>query len=212
MIKNSEDQKPSGNMELPGQAPACDSECGCHKAAPTSRIRWILGAIILVVVAGLVVRATMKNNGGAIDQSASGFGAVPIAEQTPGLITQVGNEISAFSDLNTVAADTNAVFVFLPGKNGTDTPPTTQMQGAEQTLKAKGIKVSSFTLKPGSRDYDAIVAQMPVPGIVVMVKGAGMNAVSGDITETKLIQAFVAASSAGGCGPASGGCGPSGCK
>jgi len=42
-----------------------------------------------------------------------------------------------------------------------------------------------------------------------MVKGRGMSAVSGEINETKLVQAFVTASRPSGCGPA--GCGPTGC-
>jgi len=84
------------------------------------------------------------------------------------------------------------------------------MRSAAKTIEAQGQKIGLFTLKTGSPDYEKIVAQMPVPAVLAMVKGGGMIPVSGDITETKLIQGFVAASSAGGCGPS--GCGPSGCK
>jgi hypothetical protein len=69
-----------------------------------------------------------------------------------------------------------------------------------------------FALKSDSTDYVPITAQMKGPGVLAMVKGGGMSAATGEITETKLVQAYVAASSAGGCGPSSGGCGPSGCK
>jgi hypothetical protein len=221
MADNNENQNPTGNVELPAQTqrspdnfgaqtPACGAECACHTAKPTSRIRWIVGAVILVFVAVLVVRAVVKNNGGSVSASADGFTNNLTAKQTPEPLTQVGNEISSFADLNTAAADTNAVFIFLPGKNGPGAPPTTQMQNAVQTLKTKGIKVSIFTLKTNSLDYNQITTQMPVPGIVVAVKGGGMIPVSGDITETKLIQAFVTAMNAGGgCGT---GCAPSGCK
>jgi hypothetical protein len=127
--------------------------------------------------------------------------------------TVVGKAISGFADLNKLAADTTAVFVFLPGKTpDAGKAPTAQMQGAARTIEAQGKKVGLFTLKTGSRDYDQIAAQVSVPGVLALVKGRGMKAVEGEITETKLIQGFVAASSAGGCGPASGGCGPSGCK
>jgi hypothetical protein len=74
-------------------------------------------------------------------------------------------------------------------------------------------KVGVFTLKTDSRDYAQVALQIAVPGTIAMVKGRGMAPVSGEITEAKLVQAFVSASSAGGgCGPSSGGCGPSGCK
>ena len=76
-------------------------------------------------------------------------------------------------------------------------------------LEGKGTKCALFTLKPGSADYDKIGKQMSVPGVVALVEGRGMSAVSGEITEAKLVQGFVAASSAGGCGPGAGaGCCP----
>jgi hypothetical protein len=49
-----------------------------------------------------------------------------------------------------------------------------------------------------------------VPGVLAMVKGRGMSAISGEITEDKLVQGYVAASRSGGCD--SGGCGSGGCK
>jgi hypothetical protein len=84
------------------------------------------------------------------------------------------------------------------------------MNGAVRTIESKaGKKCGLFTLKSGSPDYDQIAAQMSVPGVLAIVKGCGMSPISGDITEAKLVQGFVAASSAGGCGPSAGaGCCP----
>jgi len=203
MTENSENQNPAGNVESSAQTPSCGAECACHTAASPSRIRWIIGAVILVVVAVLAVRAVTKSNGAPVSASTDGFTNNLTANQTPWLLAQVGNEINSFSDLNNAAADTNAVFIFLPDKNSPGQPPTAQMQGAIKTLGAKGIKVGLFTLRTDSPDYTPISAQMPVPGVIVAVKGGRMSAVSGDITETKLIQAFVAASNAGGCAPGS---------
>jgi hypothetical protein len=122
----------------------------------------------------------------------------------------VGTNIASLSDLNTIAAANDAVFVYVPAKEGTSSnPPATAMQSAASRITSQGYKIGLFTLKAGTRDYDLLTAQMSVPGVLAAFKGRGMSATSGDITETKLIQAFVAASSAGGCGP--GGCGPAGC-
>jgi hypothetical protein len=82
------------------------------------------------------------------------------------------------------------------------------MKSAASRINSQGYKVALFTLETGSRDHAQLAAQMSVPGVLALVKGKGMSAVSGEVTETKLIQGFVAAS-AGGCGP--GGCGPAGC-
>ena len=71
------------------------------------------------------------------------------------------------------------------------------------------MKCGLFTLKPGSPDYEQIAKQMTVPGVLALVKGGGMSAVSGEVTEAKLLQGYVAAGSAGACGPgASPGCCP----
>jgi hypothetical protein len=83
------------------------------------------------------------------------------------------------------------------------------MKAAARTIEAKGIKCGLFTLKAGSADYDQIAKQMSVPGVLALVKGRGMSAVSGEVTEAKLLQGYVAASSASKCGPGAGaGCCP----
>jgi hypothetical protein len=119
----------------------------------------------------------------------------------------VVTSIGAIAELNTVATNLDAVFIFLPGKEGISVnPPLTPMQGAARTIEFKGLKCGLFTLKAGSRDYDQIAGQISLPGVLAMVKGRGMSAISGDITETKLVQGYLAASSAGGCAPGSGCC------
>jgi hypothetical protein len=124
-----------------------------------------------------------------------------------------GRSLASFADLNALAANTNAVFIFVPAKTAsTDDPPSAPMESAAKKIREQGYEVGLFSLEKDSRDYDRIATQMSVPGVVVMVKGKGMSAVSNEITESKLMQGFVTAFSAGGCGPSSGGCGPSGCR
>jgi hypothetical protein len=81
---------------------------------------------------------------------------------------------------------------------------------AEQKIKASGASLGLYTLQSSSPEYANIAAQVTPPCMLVMSKGRGMGAVSGEITETKILQAYVASSRAGGCGPS--GCGPVGCN
>ena len=121
----------------------------------------------------------------------------------------MGASIASLSDLNKVAAANDAVFVYLPARDGASSDsPEASMKSAASRIDSQGYKVGLFTLEAGSRDYTQLAAQMSVPGVLALVKGRGMSAVSGEITETKLIQGFIAAGSAA-CGP--GGCGPTGC-
>jgi hypothetical protein len=219
------DGKHANNMELlKQQASACGPGCGCHATGTPGKMRWVIGTIVLVAAGVMVVRAMIKTDGASTQAPATAF-ADPVASQTaagtginvtnpevaaPVTETSVGTTIGAFSELNTVAAKTDAVFIFLPEKDGTPgNPPSTPMKGAVRMIESQGKKCGLFTLKAGTRDYDQIAAQMTVPGVLAMVKGGGMSAVSGDITESKLVQGYVAASRAGGCGPSAGaGCCP----
>jgi len=237
MNTSNKDRQPDGNTEAPKQeAPACGPGCGCHAGGPSSRMRRIVGTFIIIAAGALVARALIKNNSYSAEkaasglQAASGFAALPTAAQAPApeagalpaAATNAAPEAPAtvavkalgtLAELNTVAADMAGVFVFLPGKN--DPPikaPLAPMRSAAKTIKAQGQKIGLFMLKTDSPDYAQLAAQMPVPGVLAMVKGRGMIPVSGDITSTKLIQGFVAASRGSGCGPASAGCGPAGCN
>jgi hypothetical protein len=169
-------------------------------------MRWVLGTIVLVAAGALVVRAVINNNGASAATPAAGFATTALTEQPTAPVSTTSDtvavkEIGAISELNTIATDMAGVFVFLPGKSETTAkPPTAQIRSAAQTIEPKGRgKIGIFTLKTNSRDYEQLTAQIAVPGVLAMVKGRGMSLVSGEITETKLVQAYVKASSAGGC-------------
>lgn len=212
------------NEQNDGQKQAsgtCGPGCNCG-ATGSGWWRVLVGGAVLLVAGVLVARAVMKDNGAAAVSASTGFAALPAPAQTPAAIaadnpatTDTIKEIAALAELNTVAGDAAGVFVFLPGTNEVSAKfPTAQLQGAVRTMapQLNGGKIGIYTLKAGSRDYAQVAAQIAVPGVLVMVKGRGMAPVTGEITETKLIQGFAAASSAGGCGPAASGCGPKGCK
>lgn len=199
-----------------------------------------IGIVILVVAGVLVARAVIKSNGAKVEPVAPNFAsvtgqtdaAVPsdgsdsaadtgnMAAPAAGVAavagsevvaTIAGKEIATLSELNQAAAETDAVFVYLPDqKEDADrAAPTSPLDGAVRTLKTQGVNAGIFTLTVGGPEYTQVAAQMKVPGVLAMVKGRGMVPVTGEITETKLIQGFVAASSAGGCGPSAGsGCCP----
>ena len=244
MNTTNEEPQATDNMELlKQQTGCCGTGCGCHSGGSSGKVRWVISAVVLLVAGVLVVRAMTKTDAVSAQPVAGTFAtpvaasaAVPIAASAtppvavsaapvqgvptaspsvtaPEVVTEL-TMIGAFAELNTVAAKSDAVFVYLLGKGETsgNAATTKAMQAAVRTLEARGTKCAIFTLKADSPDYANLGPQMALPGVLAMVKGKGMNAVSGEITETKLVQSYVAASSAGGCG--SGGCAPGapGCK
>lgn len=224
MSSSNEDPKPVDNMELLKQeASSCGVGCSCHSIGGRVSKRMILGVIVLCVAAALVVRAVVRTDATPIDQNAASFSSSMTTQTTPAdgpAATQpvgtpdvsAAKEITALSELNAQATAVDAVFVYVPGKDGAaGDPPVAAMKSAADRVGRQGYKIGLFTLKVGTRDHDLVTAQMAAPGVLAAVKGrGGMIPITGEITETTLIQGFVAASSAGGCGPA--GCGPAGCN
>ena len=219
-----EDRKPTDNMELlKQQASACGPGCGCNATGTPGKTRWVIGVIVLAAAGVLVARAMIKNDGASAKATTPAFAslaALPTPASDGGSATNSSTAAptteksvepsGTLSELNTVATNLDAVFVFLPGKEGTSSNlPAATMNKAARTIEAQGKKIGLFTLLPSSHDYDQIEGKISLPAVLAMVKGRGMNAISGDITETKLVQGYLAASSAGGCGPSAGaGCCP----
>lgn len=223
MSTPNEDRKQPEKMESVKQGAACCGPgCGCGTTAKPNKARWVVGVIVLAAAGVMVVRGMIKSDKGSTQapaagfanpaavQSAAGGGATTSDVAAAAEETTVGTTLGAFAELNSAAAKTDAVFVFLPAREGGSAKPASApMKAAARTMEAKGVKCGLFTLKPGSRDYDQVAKQVAVPGVLALVKGRGMSAVSGEVTEAKLLQGYVAASSAGGCGPsASPGCCP----
>jgi MYXO-CTERM domain-containing protein len=208
-----ENGKPGDNMTSPKpQAVDCDSGCSCHATGKPGKTRWVIGAIVLVAAGVLVARDIIKSDRSSAQTTAPAF-ALPIAATNSSVVAPTTEKsvesIGALSELNTVATNLDAIFVFLPGKETSSNPPAATMVKAAHTIEAQGKKIGLFTLKPSSPDYDQIAGKISMPAVLAMVKGRGMSVVSGDITETKLVQGYLAASSAGGCGPSAGaGCCP----
>ena len=168
MSPSNEDQKPMDNMELlKQQASDCAPGCDCHAAGPLGRKRLILGTIVLLVAVALVARAVIRTNTAPSQPDAAAFTS-PIVAQTPSAESAaaasrsnstdyvVAKEIAALSELNTLATANDAVFVYVPGKDGASSnPPATAMKSAVSRIGSQGYKIGVFTLKAGTRDHES---------------------------------------------------------
>ncbi len=203
------------------QDAGCGSGCACTSGGSPRRVRVIIGILVIGITTVLVAWAIIKSNQTEPQTPSATFTASGIAqplgaESGPAAqetdvsrpTESVVTEIDTLADLNTMAAATDAVFVFLPGIGGE--PPVAQMKSAAATIGARGSSVGIFMLKKTAPEYKSIAVQVPVPCVLAMVKGRSAAPVTGEITETKLVQGFVTASSAGSCGPS--GCGPVDCN
>lgn len=103
-----------------------------------------------------------------------------------------GPPLDSLASLNKLAADKDAVFILIADKDKSDLVKV--IEAAVKKVRSNGSRVSGFNLKQGTPDYTRYAQQLSGPGVLTMVKGRGSSTVSGDITEAKLLQAFVTAS------------------
>ena len=202
----------------------CAPGCNCGKPSGNKKLKVVVCLIVLLAICGIFVYKTKSAKQSSPTKTETAFTA-PIANQANGQEPtvksvedkkMVGEFIDSLASLNKVAVNQDAVFVFVPvyGNNIVSKETTEAIASAEQKLKSSGLIIGLYTLRfsSPSNEYANLAAQLTLPGMLVMSKGRGMGAVSGEITETKLLQAYVASSRTGGCCPSgsgSAGCGPS---
>ena len=203
-------------VEEPGKQNSesvCGPDCNCSEPASGNKTKIAVGLVILLFAVSIF--AFKLTNNKPVPESAGTYAAAtdksnpdtmsPAVEKTgtsgqTSKKTYVGEYLDSMNSLNTVAVNQDAVFILVPGKEKGPVKKETEtaMLGAQRALKTNNIKAGLYTLRTSAPDYAGISAQITPPAIIVACKGRGMNAVPGDVTETKLVQAFVAVSQAGG--------------
>lgn len=210
----------------------CGPGCDCGKPSRNKKLKAVICLIVLLAIGSIFAYKAKNAKQTAPVNTATAF-AAPVAnevnEQKPTIPTinkqepvvktveekkTVGQFLDSLASLNKVAVNQDAVFVFVPAKDNdiVSKGTTDAIASAKQKIEASGAKLGLYTLQSDSPEYANLAAQLTLPGMLVMSKGRGMGAVSGGITEEKILQAYVASSRAGGCCPSgsgSAGCGPS---
>jgi hypothetical protein len=198
----------------------CAPGCNCGKPSGNTKVKAVVCIIVLLVICGIFVYKAKSAKQSSPTKTETAFTA-PIANEansqeptvkSVGDKKIVGEFLDSLASLNKVAINQDAVFVFIPamGEETVSKETIAAIASAEQKIKSAGASLGLYTLRfsSPSKEYANLAAQLTLPAMLVMSKGRGVGTVSGEITETKLLQAYVASSRAGGCGPSSS-CGPS---
>jgi hypothetical protein len=194
----------------------CGPTCECNAPAPRSKAKiavaiLVLAAAVVVLVVKLVGNAgdfVLDEGQSEIDPNAA-MAVVPLAARPLGSLLE----------LNASAAELDAVFVIVPAKDGgaAEREIAREVDAARQKLAAKAMTVGVYSLRTDAPDCGALAGRHRLPGVVVLAGGGEKALVfadnidsgmlTGKITESKLLQAYVAASmgaSGGGCNCAKG--------
>jgi hypothetical protein len=205
-------------------APDCDVDC-CSSSSGGGGKSWKTAVFVVVILlAGAVAAHSLLTKNGETacvsGEGASSFGTSSLFDEA-GLSTgspttskqpsetvavSCGVTLDSIESLAKLADErgANVAFIFLPGEDEDSTrTASAQVEATMNMLSAKGKQVAAFTLERGAEGYDQLIKQFSVeslPSVIVAGKGCGAATVSGEINETKLLRAFVVAST-----PASGG-------
>ncbi len=122
-----------------------------------------------------------------------------------------GTALDSVAALVKAIGEKGFVYVLLPDKSGDAALVSKQINGAIKKLSAAGVDAAAFTLPKNADGRDKLVSVYSItsfPSVLAMGKSTGMQVISGEITEPKLLRAYVTACAASACG--SGGCPPKG--
>jgi len=194
----------------------CCSAGECCPSASDGPKRWKTIVFVLIVIGAGVVLANSLMRNAKLEKPAEGFAAVQMdaGADTPSrsmdtAMTEAPQgtkdqknaaslspaELDSLATLNEVATDADAVFVLLTEQNQAGSQAMAgEVEAAAQKIQSTGTQVAVFKLKQTAPEFAQFAQQVSVPCVLALVKGAGMDAVSGEITETRLMQAYVAAS------------------
>lgn len=160
------------------EAEVCGPDCDCHKSSLSDNAKKVL--FVLVVLTMLTVIA--------VKLSSNKAGAAAFYKN--------------ITSITQIKANEDVAFIYIPAdgnKNiGSDTKNA--MISAQNTLKAKGISTSLYLMNTKSSEYAQNTPQMATPGVLTIYKGKSKNYVFGAINQSKLLQSYMAATLAGGCG------------
>lgn len=216
----------SDQVSTPSQVEgtACGSGCNCGSAGLGKKGKLAICLIVIAAAVLVLARGFARKAETGTAQAKTAFAAtVPAATpKTPPATTEKakatptnqtqsvlwGEPLKELVSLNQIAAQQDAVFVYLPEKGqGPIESVKQQIEKAAGKAQSGGTRIACYMLDTNSQDYARVTSQAPSPCVLAMVKGRGTSVVSGQITEGNLLQAIVMASRPSSCGPS--GCAPS---
>ena len=170
------------------------------KASSKHRQKIALFALGMVIVMGVVAYSIVARNSNS---------AVMSAGNNSSSTTGIGG-LAWVQNVSAKFADHDFVFVILPGSDDATQKIAPIVASAAAKIQAQGVRTDILTLNPSDPELSITAERLAVtqlPAILALsITGNGVI-INGEITETKLLQAYLTASKP--CAPgASSGCCP----
>jgi len=200
-------------------ASGCGQGCNCGGTKISTKGKMIICLVVAIAAAIVLAHSIMQKPETGVDGGQNAFAAkVLVAEKaSPPATTENANgtaqtnlslwgkPLESLASLNDVAAQKDAVFLYLPAKGQRpDESVKKEIEKAAGKAQSQGTMMALFVLDEGSGDYAQVTSQVPAPCVLAVVKGIGDSVATTNISEVNLLQSLVTASRPSGCSP--GGC------
>ncbi len=186
----------------------------------------ILFCVIVVCAGAVLAKSIIRKSHKAQEPAKANYAATLSSNSSPiikkdslsSITTEKPAEsfipLPSLSALDQLAAGYDGVFVLLIKKEAEKTEAMIkEVKDAINAIAVQGVRMGAFQLNSGAQEFSMLTAQLPPPGVLVIMKGRGIRGVTGnDINQPKLLQACIAAMLPSGCGPGSCRSGSSACK
>jgi hypothetical protein len=171
---------------------------------------WKIAVCILGVfmIAGAVIYTVMTRNAVSSNaQAGNGATTQPAASNKP---TSGGvGELNWVKNLNTRYETNDYIFIILPGNEDSTDKVTQAVNSSVEKIRKESITIDAMTLSSKDPEFAQTTERLAIQKLpaVLLFAASGQGAIlKGDITETKLLQAFITLQNT--CVPGTSGCCP----
>jgi hypothetical protein len=171
---------------------------------------WKIGlcALGVLMVAGAIIYSLMIRNGAATGASANTVTAPAAAANNAQTSTGIG-ELNWAKNISKKYTNSDFIFVILPGSTDSTKAADQTVAGTIEKIKGDGAVADVFTLSPQDPEFQITADRVKISKFpaILLLSATGYGAIiNGDITETKLLQAYLTVQQA--CVPGNSGCCP----
>jgi len=171
---------------------------------------WKIGlcALGVLMVAGAIIYSLVIRNSAATGASANTVAAPAAAANNAQTSTGIG-ELNWTKNLGKNYASSDFIFVILPGSADSNKAVDQAVAGTIEKIKGDGAVAGVFTLSPEDPEFQITADRVKIskfPAILLLSPTGNGAIINGDITETKLLQAYLTVQQA--CIPGNSGCCP----
>jgi len=184
---------------------------GNKPEANNNRMKWLkigLCALGVLMIAGAIVYSLMIRNGANSSVSANAASATTAAANNAQTSTGIG-ELNWVKDVSQKFINSDFIFVILPGSADSTKTVDQTVAGTLEKIKGDGAVADVYTLSPQDPEFQITADRLKItkfPAVLLFAAAGNGAIINGDITETKLLQAYLTVQQA--CVPGNSGCCP----